>query len=224
MSVSIHPTLSFDRLHATFERNFVLFSAIKLKQMGDNCQQPPTALCDPLKLAGLKKEEGGMRQLLVLMVVLLLHLSSVAPADATGPFTYRALKGIEQVTVTMEYIAPELKPIVDSTKLQAAIESRLKQSGLKVSAFAKDATFGSVVFVNVYATQPDLHAPLSHFIDVCLSRNVFLSPTDPKPYGSKVWQTGAMGQLDSSKLKQFPAKVLASVDEFIKDWKAANGR
>jgi hypothetical protein len=201
-----------------------LFSAIKLKQMGDNCQHPQAALCDRLKLAGLKKEEAGMRQLLVLMVVLLLHLNSVAPAGATGPFTYRALKGIEQVTVTMEHIAPELKPVVDSTKLQAAIELRLKQSGLKVSASAKDASFGSVVFVNVYATQPNPNTPLSHFIDVCLSRNVFLSPTDPKPYGSKVWQTGAMGQLDSSKLKQFPAKVLASVDEFIKDWKAANGR
>lgn len=165
-----------------------------------------------------------MRPLLLFLFVLLLQLGSVAPAGATGPFTYRALKGIEQVTVAMEHVAPELKPVVDSTKLQAAIELRLRQSGLKVSASAKDATFGSVVFVNVYATQPNSNTPLSHYIDVCLSRNVFLSPTDSKPYGSKVWQTGAMGQLDSSKLKQFPAKVLASVDEFIKDWKAANGR
>jgi hypothetical protein len=46
--------------------------------------------------------------------------------------------------------------------------------------------------------------------------------TDSKPYGSKVWQTGAMGQLDSSKLQGFPGKVFASVDEFLKDWKAAN--
>lgn len=175
-------------------------------------------------MTGLRDEGGVMRQLLVLLVVLLLQFGTVSPVGATGPFTYRALKGIEQVAVTMEYVAPEVKSIIDSTKLQTAIELRLKQSGLKVTPSEKDATFGSVVFVNVYATQTNQHAPLSHFIDVCLSRNVFLSPTDSKPYGSKVWQTGAMGQLDSSKLKQFEGKVLASVDEFIKDWKAANGR
>lgn len=172
----------------------------------------------------LRYEGGVMRQLLVLLVVLLLQVGTVSPVGATGPFTYRALKGIEQVAVTMEYVAPELKSIIDSTKLQTAIEARLRKSGLKVSASPNDATFGSVVFVNVYASPPNQHAPLSHFIDVCLSRNVFLSPADSKPYGSKVWQTGAMGQLDSSQLKQLQGKVMASVDELIKDWKAANGR
>jgi len=173
-------------------------------------------------LAGLKYEGGAMRQLLVLVVVLLLQLGTVTRADATGPFTYRALKGIEQVTVSLEHIAPEIKPIIDSTELQTAIELRLRQSGLKVVSSVDDATFGSVVFVNVYATTPSQKVPLSYFIDVCLSRNVILSVTDSKPYGSKVWQTGAMGQLDSSKLQGFPGKVFASVDEFLKDWKAAN--
>ncbi len=48
--------------------------------------------------------------------------------------------------------------------------------------------------------------------------------TDSKPYSSKVWQSGAMGQTDSSKLQVFPGKVLSFVDEFISDWQAANKR
>lgn len=163
-----------------------------------------------------------MRQLLVLFVVLLLAVGMVAPAYATGPFTYRALDGIRQVTVTMEHVAPELKPFLDSTKLQAAIETRLKQGGLEVTSSENDATFRSVVNVNVYATPPNPKVPLTHFIDVFLSRNVFLSQTDSKPYGSKVWQNGTMGQLDPSKIGLLQDKVLASVDEFVKDWKAAN--
>ena len=163
-----------------------------------------------------------MRWLLVLLVVLLLQLGTVAPVGATGPFTYRAITGIKQVNVTIEHIAPELDPF--KTQLQTAIELRLTQGGLKVTPSEKDATFGSILFINVDAAPPSQNMPLSHYIDVCLSRNVFLSTTDSKPYGSKVWQSGAMGQLDSSKLNLFPGKVLAVVDEFINDWKAANGR
>lgn len=165
-----------------------------------------------------------MRQLLVLLVVMLLQLGTVAPVGAKGPFTYRALKGISGVTVTIEYIAPDLKSFINTTQLQTAIESRLKQSGLRVTPSVNDATFCSTLFVNLNATPPSQDMPLSHYIDVALSRNVFLSKTDSQPYGSKVWQSGAMGQLSSSKLDQFPGKVLASVDEFIKDWRAANGR
>ncbi len=172
------------------------------------------------KIGSTEIEGDGMRQLLVLLVVLLLQLGTVAPVSATGPFTYRALAGIKQVTVAIEHIAPD----VDKTQLQTAIESRLRQSGLRVTPAEKDATFGSALYVDVYATPPSQKMPLSHFIQVSLSRNVFLSPTDSKPYGSKVWQSGAIEQLSSSKLRLSPGKVLAVVDEFINDWKAANGR
>lgn len=172
------------------------------------------------KIGCTKMGGDGMRQLLVLLVVLLLQLGTVAPVSATGPFTYRALAGIKQVTVTIEHIAPD----VDKTQLQTAIELRLRQSGLKVTPSESDATFGSVLYVDVYATAPSQKMPLSHFIQVSLSRNVFLSPTDSKPYGSKVWQSGAMGRLGSSKLHLDPGKVLDVVDEFINDWKAANRR
>lgn len=180
--------------------------------------------CKAAKINCTKTGGDGMRHLLVLLVVLLLQLGTVTPVDATGPFTYRALKGIAGVNVTIEYIAPDLKPFINTTQLQTAIESRLKQSGLRVTPSVNDATFCSTLFVNLNATPPSQDMPLSHYIDVALSRNVFLSKTDSQPYGSKVWQSGAMGQLSSSKLDQFPGKVLASVDEFIKDWRAANGR
>jgi hypothetical protein len=164
-----------------------------------------------------------MRQLLVLLVVLFLQLGTVVPVGATGPFTYRALRGIKRVAVNIEYIAPELKPFIDATQLQTAIELRLRQSGLTVTPSVNDATFCSVLYVNVFATRPSKNIPLTHFIELSLSRNVFLSATDSQPYGSKVWQSGAMGQIDSSKLRLFPGKVLAFVDEFIKDWRAAKG-
>lgn len=165
-----------------------------------------------------------MRRLMVLLVVLLLQLGTVAPVSAKGPFTYRAITGISQVTVNIEHLAPGLEPFIDKTKLQTAIESRLRQSGLRVTPSVNDATFCSIVFVNVYATPQSQNTPLSHYIEVSLSRNIFLSPTDSKPYSSKVWQSGAMGQTDSNKLQLFQGKVLSFVDEFINDWQAANER
>lgn len=165
-----------------------------------------------------------MRWLMVLLVVLLLQLGTVAPIDAKGPFTYRAIAGISQVTVNIEHIAPCLEPFIDKTQLQTAIESRLRQSGLRVTPSVNDATFCSIVFVNVYATPSSQNTPLSHYIEVSLSRNVFLSATDSKPYSSKVWQSGAMGHIYSNKLQLLPGKVLSFVDEFIKDWQASNRR
>ena len=145
-------------------------------------------------------------------VLALVGLLLVVPAWAGDTPRDRAtLKGISAIQVGIEKIQPDAeRDGLSRSQIQAGVESRLKQSGIKLD------TSSPYLLHVVVSTVRDLESPTYGFnVAVAFHQGVSL-PRHPKNlYLATTWSVSRVGTVGVARLPDVQSLVIDQVDKFI---------
>ena len=156
----------------------------------------------------------------------LLLLLGGGVAQGASQYHRESLRGLGGVAPRVERIAPDAQQRgLDEMSIYADVEQRLGKAGIKVlTAGQVSQEPGSpVLYIRVNARQ-SYDAPVyAVSVTVALLQDaVAARDSNLKLREAKTWDAGYMRTYDPASLGQARAVVSDLVDEFIRDWTAAN--
>ncbi len=137
-----------------------------------------------------------------------------------------SLRGLQGVRIRVEDIDPEAeRDGLTKSQIQRVVESELRKAGIKVLTEKEwfSIPSGAILSVNVN-TDKSSHGPYSFNISVELVQRVALFRN---PYFARLaptWNTGSVGTVGASNLRNIYGSVKDTVDIFINDYLSVNSR
>jgi hypothetical protein len=149
------------------------------------------------------------RRLVVGISLLLLPVSAWGQSSAAQRAT---LKGINTVEVVVEAIDPVAEQDgLTRSQLQTDIEERLRQAGITVGP-----TLTGHLYVNVDTVKGDRGQTYAYNVSVQYVQQVVLARDPKAPIFAPTWDTGGVGIVAASRLREVRQDVANYVDQFIK--------
>lgn len=167
------------------------------------------------------------RRLLLVGLVTLISWISVRPAFTQNEIsTQRAsLEGLQRFYITVNVEAsPKLteKKQLDVTQLQEQATKKLTKSGIPVKT-GKTPRGQDHAMLIMHINAMDAGRGIVPFaVDVDLYQPVKLTLNRDMEHTASTWNTGNVGVVSYDNLSTIPEAALMQLDDFIKDYKAAN--
>jgi len=152
-----------------------------------------------------------------LFLALVLLLLSVPVWASEPPGT---LQGIDALAVVVDQVAPDAeRDGLSRAQLQADVELRLRQSGIKVDPAS---TYHLQVSLMTYRP-PDRRSLYAFSIALALLQPVRLIRYPTLVFNDGVtWRTGSVGLTERTRLREIRSFVIHDVDDFIHAFRAQN--
>ena len=183
-----------------------------------------------------------MRRLLG-TTVLLAGLLSAGVSAQDLPDQNDALRALASLAVEVQLVGAADRMGIDAAEVRRTVETRLRDGGLSVPApgetpargeptlrvtlHAIDAAGGYAFMVSVQFMERMVS--LRRYVELVLTGELPTSPADsiaPLDLTPSVrWQARALGTSGSERARTFiPESLLGYIDQFLEDYRAANGR
>ena len=128
------------------------------------------------------------------------------------------LKGINTVEVVVEAMDPVAEQDgLARAQLQADVEERLRQAGITVGP-----TLTGHLYVNVDTVKGDHGQMYAYNVEVEYVQQILLMRDPQTLYFAPTWETGGVGMIATSRLREVRQDVANYVDQFIKAYLEQN--
>ena len=152
--------------------------------------------------------------------------ATLAQRKKTKEGEIESLRGLQGVRVTVEDIDPEAERNgLTKSQIQVVVESELRKAGIKVLTEEEwSSTPGSAILYGNVNTHKSSHGPYSFNISVELVQRVALFRNPYFARSAPTWNTGSVGTVGASNLRNIYDSVKDTVDIFINDYLSVNPR
>ena len=158
------------------------------------------------------------RRRLALGIVLLLPIATAWGQDSAAQRA--TLKGVAIVEVVVEAMDPVAEGDgLTRSQLQTDVELRLRQAAITVGP-----TLTGHLYVNVDTEKSDHGQTYAYNVSVQYIQQVVLARDPKAPIFAATWETGGVGMIAASRLREVRQDVANYVDQFVKAYLEQNRR
>jgi len=158
------------------------------------------------------------RRRLALGIVMLLPIATAWVRDSAAQRA--TLKGVAIVEVVVEAMDPVAEGDgLTRSQLQTDVELRLRQAAIAVGP-----TLTGHLYVNVDTEKSDHGQMYAYNVSVQYIQQVVLARDPKAPIFAATWETGGVGMIAASRLREVRQDVANYVDQFVKAYLEQNRR